>query len=96
VTRGLLGLLLVSGLMVTPPVAGPTAAAVAPTHTVSVSRDGAALFPDFAESIERYGVTTTDATNGSLVVTATTSDPAGTVWINGRQGLRVPAPRSPD
>jgi hypothetical protein len=71
--------------MVTPPVAGPTAAAVAPTHTVSVSGDGAALFPDFAESIERYGVTTTDATNGSLVVTATTSDPAGTVWINGRQ-----------
>ncbi len=59
-------------------------AATAPTHTLSVSTaHGAAMYPSFTRSVQRYGVTTTDQTAGELVITAATSDPHGVVLVDG-------------
>lgn len=55
-----------------------------PVHQISVTGTGVGTYPDFDPSIARYGVTTTSATEGTLTVTATTSDPAGVVTVNGR------------
>ena len=59
-------------------------AAAAPVHQISVTGTGVGTYPAFDPSISRYGVTTTAATGGTLTVTATTSDPAGVVTVNGR------------
>ena len=64
------------------PVAAPVAAP--PVHQVSVSGTGVGTYPAFDPSISRYAVTTTAATAGTVTVTATTSDPAGVVTVNGR------------
>ncbi len=64
---------------------GPSVAAGGPVHALSVSGDGIAMYPAFAPSVERYGVTTTTASSGTVVVSATTSDPAGTVWVDGQR-----------
>ena len=45
---------------------------------------GVGTYPAFDPAVARYGVTTTAATDGTLTVTAATSDPAGVVTINGR------------
>ena len=45
---------------------------------------GVATYPAYDPGIARYGVTTTAATAGTLTVTATTSDPAGVITVNGR------------
>src|SRR5687767_12931691 len=63
----------------------PTLAASAPVHIMTVSGAGVAMYPAFDPTVERYGVTTTDATGGSVLVTATTSDPSGSVRVNGRR-----------
>ncbi len=64
---------------------GPAAtAAGGPTHTLVVGGVGVATYPAFDPAVERYAVTTTGATAGSITVTATTSDPAGTVRVDGR------------
>lgn len=68
--------------------AAPSAlAAPDPVRTLSVTGTAAAMYPDFAPSITRYAVTTDAATAGSLVVAATTSDPDGTVLVNGRPAI---------
>lgn len=54
-----------------------------PTHALSVSGPGVASYPAFDPAITRYGATTTVESDGSLVVTATTSDPSGTVLVDG-------------
>ncbi|WP_148612171.1 aryl-sulfate sulfotransferase [Nocardioides rubriscoriae] len=56
----------------------------APTHSIVVSGDGAATYPAYDPAVTRYGVTTTAATGGTLTVGATTTDPAGTVLVDGR------------
>ncbi|WP_156393675.1 MULTISPECIES: aryl-sulfate sulfotransferase [unclassified Nocardioides] len=61
-----------------------TTPAAAPVHSVSVDGTGVAMYPAFDPSVERYGVTTTAGTEGRVTVTATTSDPRGTVLVNGR------------
>ncbi len=53
-------------------------------HDVSVSGDGVATYPAFDRSINRYAVTTSSATDGTVTVTAMTSDPAGVVRVDGR------------
>jgi hypothetical protein len=55
-----------------------------PTRSVIVEGDGAAVYPAFDPTITRYGVTTTAGTGGSLTVTASTSDPAGSITVDGR------------
>lgn len=61
----------------------PTAAGAAPARTLSVTGPGASMWPAYAPSVERYGVSTTTETGGGLTVRATTSDPAGRIWIGG-------------
>ncbi|MBM0126989.1 aryl-sulfate sulfotransferase [Pimelobacter simplex] len=54
-----------------------------PTVEVSVTGDGVALRPVFDPDVSRYGVATSAATGGRLTVSATTSDPAGVVRVDG-------------
>lgn len=42
------------------------------------------MYPAFDPTIHRYGLTTTDATAGSVTVTASTSDPSGSIWVDGQ------------
>lgn len=53
-------------------------------HKVLVSGDGVATYPAFDRSTDRYAVTTSATTDGVVAVTATTSDPAGVVRVDGR------------
>lgn len=77
-------LVLAAGLALAVP-AAPAPAADPPVHTLSVDgTDGAAMYPAFEAGIDRYGVTTTDATDGTLTVSATTSEPDGLVLVDGR------------
>ena len=71
----------------------PTEASVASTapagraaaaHEVVVTGEGVATYPAFDRSVERYAITTSDATGGTVTVTATTSDPGGVVSVDGR------------
>ena len=65
-------------------VAPASTAAAAPTHTLSVSSaHGAAMYPSFTRSVQRYGVTTNSQTAGELVISASTADPAGVVLVDG-------------
>lgn len=57
----------------------------AATHTVAVSGPGLGMYPAFDPGIERYAVTTADESDGSATVTASSTDPRGTVWVNGRR-----------
>lgn len=60
------------------------AAAAPPAHTLRVSGRGVGMFPAFDPATGRYAMTTTGVTRGTVRVTATTSDPDGTVSVNGR------------
>ena len=82
--RGLFVLLVAFVMLVLAPAIRPTGAAETPVHTLAVSGTGVAMYPAFAAATERYGVTTTDATAGTVVVTASTSDLLGSVWVDGR------------
>ncbi|MDX6374470.1 MAG: hypothetical protein QOD98_3458, partial [Nocardioidaceae bacterium] len=62
----------------------PAVAAAAPGHTLVVTGTGVGSYPAFDPGIERYAVTTTAATGGTITVHATTTDPAGVVRVNGR------------
>ncbi|MET0838284.1 MAG: aryl-sulfate sulfotransferase, partial [Marmoricola sp.] len=62
-------------------------AAEPPVHDIEVSGTGVGMYPAFSSDVERYGVTTTAGTQGSVTVAASTSDPDGTVLIDG-----VPTP----
>lgn len=53
-------------------------------HSLGVTGVDVSMYPDFAPGVERYAMTTTAATAGTVTVTATTSDPAGRVLVNGR------------
>lgn len=65
----------------------PAGAAAPPTRSVAVTGAGESMYPAFSPAVERYGVLTTaaaSAAKGSVSVLATTTDPAGTVLVNGR------------
>lgn len=61
-----------------------SAGVAAPVHTFAVTGPGIATYPAFDPSVARYGITSTEASTGTVEVTATTSDPAGKVFIDGR------------
>ncbi len=63
---------------------GPAGAAVVPVHTLAVSGTGVGMYPAFVPGTDRYAVTTTGATAGSVTVDAATSDPSGSVLVDGR------------
>ena len=85
--RALVALLVAFAMLGLAPMIRPTMAGTTPTptHALTVTGDGVGMYPDFSAATQRYGVTTTDATNGSVVVTASTSDPLGSVWVDGRR-----------
>jgi Arylsulfotransferase (ASST) len=68
----------------TGPVRVETASAAPPAHTLKVSGAGVDSYPAFDPGTERYAVTTSAATGGSVTVDATTSDPSGHVLVDGR------------
>ena len=63
---------------------GTATAAPPATHSITVTGTGLEMYPAFSSGIERYGLTTTTGTGGSVSVHATTSDPAGAVLVDGR------------
>ena len=75
---------LVAVVVGTGPVGVETASAAPPTHTLTVSGAGVDSYPAFDPGTERYAVTTSTATAGSITVAARTSDPAGHVLVDGR------------
>ena len=81
-----LGVLLLASTALLPAAASSTGtvAAATPVHTLEVSGAGVVLYPAFEPGIERLAMTTTAATGGTVRVTAATSDPEGTVTVDGR------------
>ena len=61
-----------------------SALAAVPTRSVTVGGTGVSTFPAYDEAIGRFGIRTTALTNGAIQITATSSDPAATVRLNGR------------
>lgn len=53
-------------------------------HSLTVSGTGVGSYPAFDPAVERYGITTTSGTAGTVEVSASTSDPAGHVYVDGR------------
>jgi hypothetical protein len=83
VIRTALPLLLVSTAVAMAPLHTAATAAPEPDHSLVVSGTGVATYPAFDPDVERYAATTTPETAGSLTITATTTDPAGRIWIDG-------------
>jgi hypothetical protein len=87
VRKGLLAVLLTLATLAaagSTPVMAHSVALTVPTQQISVSGNGVAMYPAFAMGTSRYAVTTTAATLGTVTVDASTSDPAGSVWIDGQ------------
>jgi hypothetical protein len=64
---------------------GAPAPAVEPaSYEITVVGAGASMYPSFSEDVERYAITTTDATDGTVTVSVSTTDPSVTVRVNGR------------
>lgn len=63
--------------------APPATAAPTPVRAIAVTGSGVEMFPAFDAGVARYAVTTDATTSGSVLVTASTSDPAGTVLVDG-------------
>src|SRR5512140_1822414 len=79
----------------------PTAQAVAPTHTVAItaSAGGSTVttYPAYGASVSRYAILPDSTTAGQVTVTATSSDPAATVLVDGRpvaNGTAYAVPRT--
>jgi hypothetical protein len=66
-----------------PAIAG-SATATSPTQTIVVTGNGVAMYPAFAQGTQRYGLTTTADTSGTVTVSAATTDAAGKVWVDGQ------------
>ena len=90
--------LVVAAMVVTPLalLSAPVASARAgPAHTLHVSGTGVGMYPAYQPSVRRYAATTTEATypsdatdnttnrGASITVAASTSDPHGTVLVDG-------------
>ncbi len=74
-------------VLVAPLLAGlpsPSAAAAAPVRDVTVTGAGVGIYPAYAEATDRFAVTTNGNTDGTVTVTASSSDPDGTIRIDGR------------
>jgi hypothetical protein len=53
-------------------------------HALAVSGTGVGSYPAFDPAVQRYGITTTSETAGTIQVSASTSDPSGHVYVDGR------------
>lgn len=76
--------LLLAGLAPAP------AKAATPQHSVAITGEGVGTYPSFSRGVTRYALTTTAETAGTVRVEASTTDPDGSVRINGvrrKQGL---------
>lgn len=62
----------------------PAAHAVPVTRSLTVSGTGVTSYPAFDPAVTRYAASTTAQTGGVLQIDATTSDPQGTVLVDGR------------
>ncbi|WP_067436219.1 aryl-sulfate sulfotransferase [Nocardioides jensenii] len=83
----LVAALVVTPVLVTPPAAEAGVSApptAAPTHTLRIEGTGVATYPVFSPAVPRYGITSTEASTGTVTVTAKTSDSRGKVFIDGR------------
>ncbi len=79
----------VTGVLVAAPSApaapgAPTAALPPVSHDLVVTGAGVATYPAYDPAVQRYAVTTTAATAGTLTVHASSSDPAAVVRVDGR------------
>jgi len=70
--------------LVVPTVVAADSPAEPPVHDLLVAGEGVGMYPAFDTETERYAVTTGPDSDGQVTVTATTSDPNGSVRINGR------------
>ncbi|GCD89459.1 aryl-sulfate sulfotransferase [Nocardioides sp. LS1] len=61
----------------------PTQAADAPAHSVTIEGAGVSTWPSYDAGTDRYAVHTDDTTDGTLTVTAGTTDTDGTITVNG-------------
>jgi hypothetical protein len=66
------------------PLAAQSAAAPAPTRSISVAGTDVSMYPAFDPLVTRYGVTTATDTAGAVTVTASTSDSSGQIWVDGQ------------
>lgn len=82
--RRLLAAALLLSLPLAPPGAAEAAALPGAVRQVSVTGTGVSTYPTYDESVSRFAVRHGSATSGTVTVTATTSDPDGSVWLNGR------------
>jgi len=83
VIRTTLPLVLVSTVIAATPLHAVATASPAPERSLVVTGAGVAMYPAFDPDVERYAVTTTPETAGTLTITATTTDPEGRIWIDG-------------
>ena len=81
---GALPIALAAPFSLGPLATSPALAAAPPVHTLVVTGPGIGSYPAFDPGVERYAVTTTAATGGTLTVHASTTDPAGVVRVDGR------------
>ena len=74
--------LVVASLVLVP---GVSTGAARASRTITVTGTGVAgTFPAYSHGTARYGVRTTGSADGTLSVTATSSDRAARIWVNGR------------
>jgi len=84
---GLVAGLVVGGAVASgAPAEGVGRAALAAQHTLAVSGDGVGTYPSTSPldpDVERFAITTTEATGGTVTVTAANTHPGGRVFIDG-------------
>jgi hypothetical protein len=94
-TIGAVAVLLAAPASVMPAVASAPAPAIAPVRSVTITGTGVTTFPAYDATLDRFAVRTTTSTNGAIQVTATSTDPAATVRLDGRPvAAGTPAPVS--
>lgn len=77
--------LVLTSMLAVQGVTGTPASAVSPaTHSLTVAGTGVGMYPDYDPAVRRYAATTTADTGGTITVAAATSDPTGTVLVDGR------------
>lgn len=76
--------LLAAALLVAPSEAAAPALLPQAVRVVAVTGPGVSTYPAYDESVSRFAVRHGVASTGTVTVTATTSDPDGAVWLDGR------------
>lgn len=79
-----LAAILTTGVAGLVPTTGTAGAVASPVHVVAVEGGGAVTWPAFSQDVLRYAVRPTADGPASVTVRASTSDPGGTVRVDGR------------